>query len=423
MDLVPGAHDLPLAKLAFAGIVAAAILGRGTRSGVPLMRIGIVRSACAIAAIAIISVAYSIWLSASAWFVIQTFLPIVIAFLVTVKILARWTDVRCVLKALAVAGIILAGVAVVGYGGGRAVVHTMYDTNDLAYVLVGVLPLILGFGVAQTGAARIRWLAGAGMVAAASLLTQSRGGFIALLALVLALIWSPIRRPHEVGRRGGSSRGRLQRALVAVVLCVISWTLLPHGARERLASVTNLSSDYNANMNYRGGRANIWRRDVVAALERPIGYGVATSATVDGINGGQYRAPHSSLVQIFVELGVLGLLLWVRLFLLGWRCLIPSAGSDHPATGPPDEEWREQVVLAHAMRLSLFTLFVAGLFLSQAYALVLWQLLAACAAATVIFGTYDRRLFARNPARRAVAGTTTSRLPRQSPPRASRSTP
>jgi O-Antigen ligase len=421
MDLVPGAHDLPLAKLAFAGVVVAAIVGRGTRSPVSLMRIGIVRSACAIAAIAVISVAYSVLQSASLLFLIQTFIPIFIAFLVTVKILTRWTDVRCVLKAFAFAGIVLAGVAVIGYGGGRAVVHTMYDSNDLSYVLVGVLPLILGFGVARTGSARVGWLAAAAVVAAASLLTQSRGGFIGLLALVLALVWSPIRRPPEAGRRGGSGRGRLQRAVVALALCTLAWTLLPQGARERLGSVTNLSSDYNADLNYRGGRANIWRRDALAGLQRPIGYGVATSPAVDGFNGGQYRAPHNSLVQIFVELGAVGVLLWIRLFLLGWRCLTPSAGADRPATGPPEEEWGEQMVLAHAMRLSLFTLFVSGFFLSQGYSLVLWQLLAVCAAATVVFGTYDRKLFARNPARRTMVATSTSRMTRQAPRPPSRS--
>jgi O-antigen ligase len=244
-----------------------------------------------------------------------------------------------------------------------------------------------------------------------------------LLALVLALVWSPIRRPSEAGQRGSSGRGKLQRAVIALALCACAWTLLPQGARERLGSVTNLSSDYNTDLSYRGGRGNIWRRDVLAALQRPIGYGADTAGAVDGFFGGQYRAPHNSLLQVFVELGALGALLWIRLFLLGWRCLTPLPSQEPPATGPPVEEWREQMVLAHAMRLSLLTLFVAGFFLTQAYSLVLMEFLAVCAAATAVFGTYDRKLLARNPARRTAVAGDVSRLTRHPPRRPSRRAP
>jgi len=181
----------------------------------------------------------------------------------------------------------------------------------------------------------------------------------------------------------------LARALVALALAAVVWTLLPSSARERLGSVVSLSSDYNTDLKIKGSRAAIWKRSTLAALKRPIGYGIDTFSAVDGANGGQYRAAHNSAVEVLVELGVLGLVLWLRLFWLGWRGITPPAMAP-PESGPRRNNWREQVVMAHAVRLSLFGLFIAGFFLSQDFSTVLWQLFAVCAAMTVIFGTYAK---------------------------------
>jgi O-antigen ligase len=267
----------------------------------------------------------------------------------------------------------------------------MYDTNDLAYVLVGVLPLALGFAVTARGVGRIAWYGIAATTTAAALLTQSRGGFLALLGVGLALVWRPLRLPEPVENLRRSRLGLWRRALAAVALATVVWALLPPAARERLGSVTSLSSDYSADLSIRGSRAAIWKRNTIAALKRPIGYGIDTFSAVDGYYGGQYRAAHNSVIEVLVELGVIGLLLWLRLFLLSWRRITPPAKP--PAeSGPPRDNWREQVVMAHAVRLALLGLFIAGFFLSQDFSIVLWQLFAVCAAMTVIFGTHAKGL-------------------------------
>jgi O-antigen ligase len=398
MDLVPGARNLPLAKIAFVGIIAAAIAGRRTRLTVPLLSIRIVRTACALAALTAVSVTFSIWPSESLAFLARSFVQLFIGFLVTTKILTKWADVRSVLKAFALSGIALAAVAVAGYGGGRAAVNSAYDTNDLAYVLVGVLPIGLGFAVTAREGRRIFWYGIVGLTAAAALLTQSRGAFLALLGLGLVLIWRPLRLPEPVENVRRSRLGIARRALVALALATVVWTLLPHDARERLGSVASLSSDYNADLRNRGSRAAIWKRNTIAALERPIGYGIDTFGAVDGRNGGRYSAAHNSAIEMLVELGVIGLLLWLRLWLLSWRRVTPPA--EPPAeSGAPRDQWRQQVVMARAVRLALLGLFIGGLFLSQSNAIVLWQLLAVCAAMTVIFGTHAKGLWKESSVR------------------------
>jgi hypothetical protein len=85
--------------------------------------------------------------------------------------------------ALAVAGTILMATALRGYAGGRAVVDSMYDTNDLAYVLVTVFPIAVAFTiVSKSTRRRLTWAAIVLGMVITILLTSSRGGFLGLLA-------------------------------------------------------------------------------------------------------------------------------------------------------------------------------------------------------------------------------------------------
>ena len=100
-------------------------------------------------------------------------------------------------------------------------------------------------------------------------------------------------------------------------------------------------------------------------------------------------APHNSVIQTFVELGVIGLVLWLRLWILSWRSL---AQPNAPTTSSPAvlQQRSEQEVMSYALRISLVALFVAGFFLSQAFSLILWQIFAVCAATGALSGTQTK---------------------------------
>jgi O-antigen ligase len=402
-ELIPFAHSLPLAKFAFAIVLIAAFKGRGGVSTVRLWSIDLARTVAAFTVLVIASLLFSVWITNSFTFITGPFVTLVLGFFVAVKMLTRWCDIRTVLKAFVVAGVILATEALVGYSGGRAVVESSYDTNDLAYVLMGVLPVALAFGVIKSGAARVFWYCIATFIAIAGLLTQSRGGLLALAAIVVLLVLKPLRKP-VAAMRPRFFGGVLPRALLAAFLSVTAWTQLPADAQHRLGLLISLKDDYNTNLSEEGGRYAIWKRNVIAGLKRPIGYGAETFEFVDYKSGGRYKAAHNSVIEIFVELGVVGLALWLRLWFLSWRSLAPPAAAVSASeTAVAEQQRREQVVMAQALRLSLTALFIAGFFLSQAYSLILWQLFAVCAAIGVLFGTHAKKVAGKPRLRRRTA--------------------
>jgi O-antigen ligase len=402
-DILPFAHSWPLAKMTFLIVLLAAFRGRAGVSPVRLSSIDLSRGAIIFTVLVVASLLFSVYKSLSFAFIIGTFLTVSVGFFVSVKVLARWCDIRAVLKAFAIVGLILSAEALAGYSGGRAFVQSMYDTNDLAYVLMGVLPIALAFGVISPGLSRYLWLGVAALIAAAGLLTQSRGGLLALAAIVLMLVWKPLRAPAAI-EAGKGAGGVLVRALLAILLSVTAWTQLPVDAQHRLGLLVSLQDDYNTDLSNRTGRSSIWKRNTIAGLERPIGSGVDTFTYVDATTGGNYMAPHNSVIEVFVELGVLGLILWLRLWFLGWRSLQPPATTAADAPSADTQQKRgEQVVFAQALRISLVALFVAGFFLSMSFSVILWEILAVCAAMGVVFGRHAKKA-AVVPRRRPFAG-------------------
>jgi len=391
-DLLPFAHSLPLAKMVFAIVLIAAFRGRAGVSPVRLSSIDLARNAIAFTALVLVSFVFSTYKSESLAFIAGTFLTVIVGFFISVKVLARWRDIRAVLKAFAIVGLILSAETLAGYTGGRAYVQSMYDTNDLAYVLTGVLPITLAFAAISSRFARIFWFAVSALIVTAVLLTQSRGGLLALVAIVLMLVWKPLLAPAADNSARAGARGVMVRAIVAAVLSVATWTQLPTDAQHRLGLLVSLQDDYNTDLSNTTGRSSIWKRNAIAGLERPIGFGVDTFTYVDGHTGGQYMAPHNSVLEVFVELGVLGLVLWLRLWILSWRSLQPSPNATAAQPVESELKRREQLVMAQALRICLVALFVAGFFLSQSYSVILWELLATCAAVGVLFGTHAKKV-------------------------------
>jgi O-antigen ligase len=131
---------------------------------------------------------------------------------------------------------------------------------------------------------------------------------------------------------------------------------------------------------------------------------VDTFTYVDATTGGNYMAPHNSVIEVFVELGVLGLILWLRLWFLAWRSLQPPAATATAAPAAEAQQKRgEQAVFAQALRISLVALFVAGFFLSMSFSVILWEILAVCAALGVLFGRHAKKAVVV-PRRRPFAG-------------------
>jgi O-antigen ligase len=406
MDLFPFLYGIPIVKiLTVLAVLAFAFAPRVPRPSFAQSQLA--RIVWALIALAMLSVAYSAWRSMSLLVLTGSIAAITALLVLIYKTGSSMRSLERYLLALAIAGGALALGGLVYRGDGRLAFGRQYDPNDLAFVLIALLPIVLAFWRVQRGVLRWVWLA----VAAASvwviLLTQSRGGLVGLLLVVSYLAAVGAWRPRfQAGFRFG-------RVLVGWVLlaflAVGTWAVLPGDAKERYATLLDPQSDYNMTAT-REGRVAIWKRGLGALAERPWGVGVGAYPMAEMARSGYWRTAHNSFLELSVELGVVGGVLYLLLFWRGWRVLgrvmgAPGQGlpapprrvgpmsslalhddgrqpdktggnAAHPAPGPT-ERWR---IHSQHLRGTLIGVLGTGLFLSQAYALVVYAVVAIIAA-------------------------------------------
>lgn len=383
-DLVPFLYGLPLVKiltvLAFAALVLYPPFERPS-----LHRSGIARYALALAALAVVSVTFSYWPGMSVATVLGSIAAVVALLVLVYKTSARLETLEIYLKALVWAGVALTLGGFLHRTAGRLAFGRSYDPNDLAYVLIAITPLTLALWRLSSGPRAWLW----GAVAAASvwitLLTQSRGGLLGLLMAGSYLAAVGAWRTKFDGRM------RIGRVVVGWVLLAIVaagvWTVLPGDARDRYATMLDPTADYNYTAQ-REGRVAVWKRGLDTLSHVPWGVGIGAYPMAEMSRSGYWRTAHNSLVELAVELGVVGLAIYLAMLVRVWRVLgrmlsPPVRGSPLPR---PDERWQ---IYAQHLRASVIGLFVAGFFLSQAYALVAFTVYAIVAALEARFAPRD----------------------------------
>jgi hypothetical protein len=376
-EWIPALMAVPFAKIAFGGALLAAYANR-TALSTPIFKQPIARTAMFFFALCVLSIPLSIWPIKSMRVVTDGIVTLAFSFALIVKLGSNWSALRIIIRALPWSAGILALNSLSSYTGVRPSGTAYYDPNDLAFVMVALLPVICAAAIVKRGLQKILFWGLALCTLVATLLTESRGGLIGLALVIPALcIFSVDPRKAQLPR--GRRVGRIiTNLLLVAVIGVTVWTAVPQSARSRLATVMTLEDDYN--MTERNGRWSIWKRNVAAGISRPIGFGVGSFMAVDIRTGGKWNAPHNTLVQVFVELGVLGLWLYLRLFYLSWRELRQVI-----ATGDisqPNPETLARLAMCRALCISLIGVIACGFFLSQAYSNLPWALFAIIAALT-----------------------------------------
>jgi O-antigen ligase len=376
-EWVPGMTGFPLAKIAF---IFTALFAYRARKAFVLVRVRslrIARPAIAFLLLSIVSVLFSVYKS-NTLYSIQLSIIYLLSLVVLIKITQSQRDVDRLLVALAVAGISLTFGLLLSYNGGRAHINSSFDPNDIAYELDTLLPLVLALRSGRSRPRRVLVNLAALAMVAGILLTGSRGGAVGLAVVLLAVTAYPLDCAKTGELKKFAPGGMLVRGILIAAIGVVVWGHLPADSQERLHTLLDLQHDYNADPNLNASRMVLWRRDIVSAIERPIGYGMGSASIVDGMNGGQYRTAHNSLVQAFVELGALGLWLYLATYLVTWKELgrISAAGR-HSEQGT---EGARVALYARAFRIALAGNLAAGFFLSQAYSASLWMTVAVCAA-------------------------------------------
>jgi len=310
-------------------------------------------------------------LTASGAFLTSIFFRLVTFFALVAISIQVVRDLRFLMATYVVSLIVLTGIIVFVVGptnvdGVQRIGETsMYDGNDLGVVFTAGLPFALLMAQAGGRWARVMGWVALVAVPACIVLTGSRGGFLALAASGLAILFLMPRV------------GLVRRIGVLASAVVVMAVAAPDGYWDTMATILNPQADYN--ITDEAGRMAIWKRGMGYVAEYPV-FGVGPDNFVRagweisavgraGLPGVGLRslAPHNTFLQVWAEMGTAGLILWLSILYGGIvGCL--RARSRMPTwwlTGTDDQ--RFLYLLASYLPISFIGFSVASFFTSHAY--------------------------------------------------------
>lgn len=237
-------------------------------------------------------------------------------------------------------------------GMGRLAFGSMFDPNDIGFFVLGFLPLNLIF-ISRDNPLWIRLACSSCLVMGMLVIfySGSRGGMLSFGVAATLLILS---RTHVV-------KLPAKAFFVTVCLLLVSFSSID---TERYSTLLSLEQDYN--VYDETGRIELWKIGAKAMLNNPFtgvgvgnySYAVGLERQARGSGTLKWQTAHNSPIQIGAETGVLGFVLFLLISLNVWRILNRTK----------KKASQERLVKIAEMGIIGFVgLFVAGLFLSQAY--------------------------------------------------------
>ncbi len=252
------------------------------------------------------------------------------------------------------------------FQGFRAAASGMYDPNDIAMVFTTFIPMCLYVLLAGYGR-KMKFLSviAASLAAAGIMMSRSRGGVLALAAVIAVFFLSSVPRIRGTAK-------------IAVVV-ILAFIFINHFSAVE-GRFQNMEQDYN--LTDENGRINIWKQNLAILGENPIlGVGAGCSTVALGLfrvrEGGTqaWLTTHSSLVQVAVETGIPGLAVFLILNILAVGHLRRiRRDRDHPLSR-----------FAFFVELSFYGFWAGGLLLSHGYSVNLYLLLGIAAAARHLY--------------------------------------
>lgn len=276
------------------------------------------------------------------------------------------------------------------------------DNNGYALGTVMIMPLLLvtAQNVNQLHTGRwLPWLRrglflSLPLCALAVVGTYSRGGFVSLSAATLVFILLQRRRVP---------------ALTAVAVLFTLGALfvpIPQSYLDRLQTIRTYDE---IGEDSAMSRPHFWRVGIQMGLEHPLGVGLRQYEQAydefDTTFGryGRKRSVHSSHVQVFAELGIIGATFWAFLFAYAsYVCLSVRRRSADPALTPERRQFL--FTMSNALMTSMAGFMTGGAFLSLALNDLTWLTFA-------MVGALDRISTSEEVAPVAVAVAAPNALP------------
>jgi len=254
---------------------------------------------------------------------------------------------------------------------GRLRFGQMLDPNDLAFFAVSFIPLnFLFISKNETFWKRIVSPVNIAVGILVVLLSGSRGGFLALVIVVIMLFFT---------------RAQIIRKSYKIAVFVITLIALIYGGAtidySRLETMTQIGGDYN--VWDETGRLEVWMNGMRFMLSDPLtGVGVSCFGEAIGQDRAKrglqemWQAPHNSLVQIGAETGIIGLVIFVLININVFKI----CGRVRNISGK-----QELAIIGTIIQIGFVGHFTASMFLSQAYSGI-WVLFVALSATILEMG-------------------------------------
>jgi O-antigen ligase len=187
----------------------------------------------------------------------------------------------------------------------RVSINNMFgEPNALALHLVIMIPLAVSLSLATSNVLKKAVYAMATLLMVAGVFaTFSRGGFLALLAAGIVLVWKLQRR------------NRVASVVLIVLALIAILVLAPVGYEGRLASIFDSSKDLVGSS---AARKELLFRSILVAVTSPfLGVGIGNFSVVS-IRG---LVSHNSYTQVAAEIGLFALAVYVMFIVVPYRKL------------------------------------------------------------------------------------------------------
>ena len=236
---------------------------------------------------------------------------------------------------------------------------TMFDPNDIAYVLVSLFPLSLFYLAHKEGFLK-KIIAIAAMASAVGviLLTGSRGGFISLAFVALFLLFTNM---------GGIKKSHKVLFLAAMVVVVVFYS--DRINFERYSTMFSIEEDYNVTDEF--GRLQIWSRAFQLIRSNPFtGVGAnCFSMAIGYLREEMHLTPkwqvaHNSYIQVATEIGLIGFFFFASLIVGGLRTFSKLRRFD--IKSPEASRFK---TLSSLFMVGFVGHLIAAFFLSQGYSI------------------------------------------------------
>jgi probable O-glycosylation ligase (exosortase A-associated) len=243
------------------------------------------------------------------------------------------------------------------------------DNNDVALALNMVVPLVFAFTkIFQAKRLRLLFYAVFGLTVFSIILTQSRGGFVGLMAVAAVM--------------GMKSRGKFLVIPAMLVLGPVLFYFLPEHYKARVQTLENYDTDLSAL-----GRLNAWKFAANLAREKPLTGGGFECFTPElfmeyAPEPLDYHAAHSNYFLVLGEHGYPALLLFCALLI---ATLLKLRRLETLSAKLPALSWVN--VYAAALQSGIIGYAISGAFLGRAY----FDLFYHFVAATIILHELLRR--------------------------------